>query len=47
VPQPTAGLTVIRMIFTILCYPLVMILAGRAFGLRARNIQNEPLGGER
>lgn len=34
VPQPTVGLTVIRMMFTILAYPLVVILAGRAFGLR-------------
>ena len=33
VPQPTFGLTVIRMIFTILAYPLVVVLAGRAIGL--------------
>ena len=43
VPQPTAGLLVIRMLFTILCYPLVVILAGRAFGLTASN--KEGLGG--
>lgn len=42
VPQPTAGLTVIRMLFTILCYPLVVILAGRAFGLTASS--NEGFG---
>ena len=43
VPQPTAGLLVIRMLFTVLCYPLVVILAGRAFGLTASN--KEGLGG--
>jgi rod shape-determining protein MreD len=34
VPQPSLGLTILRLLFTILCYPLVVILAGRAFGLR-------------
>lgn len=34
VTQPTLGLTLIGMVATILCYPLVVILAGRAFGLR-------------
>ncbi len=34
VTQPAPGLVVLRMVFTILCYPLVVILAGRAFGLR-------------
>ena len=34
VTQPSLGLTVIRLVLTILCYPLVVILAGRAFGLR-------------
>lgn len=34
VVQPALGLTIIRMIFTILSYPLVVILAGRAFGVR-------------
>lgn len=43
VPQPTAGLTVIRMLFTVLCYPLVVILAGRAFGLTVAS--KEGVGG--
>ena len=34
VVQPGPGLTVIRLGATILAYPLVVILAGRAFGLR-------------
>ncbi len=34
VERPAFGLTLIRMIFTILTYPLVVVLAGRAFGLR-------------
>lgn len=34
VTQPGFGLTMLRLIFTILCYPLVVILAGRALGLR-------------
>ena len=44
VPQPTAGLTVMRMLFTILCYPLVMILAGRSFGLTRPTKEREGLG---
>lgn len=44
VPQPTVGLTLMRMLFTILCYPLVMILAGRAFGLTAPSREREGLG---
>lgn len=32
--QPALGLTLIRLIATIIAYPLVVILAGRAFGLR-------------
>lgn len=43
VAQPTAGLTVIQMLATILCYPLVMILAGRAFGLRKHTGERENL----
>ncbi|MEM8804068.1 MAG: rod shape-determining protein MreD [Pseudomonadota bacterium] len=43
VPQPSAGAIVIRMFFTIICYPLVVILAGRAFGLTAS--KQEGLGG--
>jgi len=34
VDQPTLGLTLIRMLATILAYPLVVILGGRAFGLK-------------
>ena len=34
VGQPSLGLTIIRALFTILCYPIVVILAGRAFGIR-------------
>lgn len=34
VTQPSLGLTILRLLFTILCYPLVVVLAGRAFGLR-------------
>ena len=34
VEQPTLGLTLIRLIATIMAYPLIVILAGRAFGLR-------------
>lgn len=34
VAQPGLGLTLIRLIATILAYPLVVILAGRAFGLK-------------
>lgn len=34
VQQPAFGLTVIRMILTILAYPLVVVLAGRALGIR-------------
>lgn len=34
VERPAIGLTLIRMIFTIVTYPLVVILAGRALGLR-------------
>jgi rod shape-determining protein MreD len=34
VTQPGLGLTLIGLVATILAYPLVVILAGRAFGLR-------------
>jgi rod shape-determining protein MreD len=34
VAQPGLGLALVRLIATILAYPLVVILAGRAFGLR-------------
>ncbi len=44
VPQPTFGLTVIRMVFTILGYPLVVILAGRAIGLSKQTGERETMG---
>ena len=34
VDQPSLGLTIMRLVFTIICYPLVVILCGRAFGIR-------------
>jgi len=34
VDQPSLGLTIMRLLFTIMCYPLVVILCGRAFGIR-------------
>ena len=34
VTQPGFGVTMLRLVFTILCYPLVVILAGRAFGIQ-------------
>lgn len=34
VEQPNLGLILIRLIFTIISYPVVVILAGRAFGVR-------------
>lgn len=47
VSQPSLGLTVIRLLVTILCYPLVMILAGRAFGLRKPSGERESMGSGR
>lgn len=47
VPQPSAGLTVIRMVFTMAAYPLVLILAGRAFGLRKSTADRDALGAGR
>ncbi len=47
VPQPAFGLTVIRLIFTILMYPLIIILAGRAFGLSKPSGEREALGARR
>ncbi|MEO1537308.1 MAG: rod shape-determining protein MreD [Pseudomonadota bacterium] len=44
-PQPAFGLTVIGMILTVLAYPLVVILAGRALGLVKTN--EEEILGER
>lgn len=34
VDQPGLGLTLIRLIATILCYPIVVVLAARLFGIR-------------
>ena len=34
VPQPGLGLTLIRLLATVLCYPLVVVLAARAFAIR-------------
>ncbi|NNE88036.1 MAG: rod shape-determining protein MreD [Silicimonas sp.] len=34
VEQPSLGLTLIRLIFTAATYPIVVILAGRAFGVK-------------
>ena len=34
VQQPPLGMTLIRLFFTIICYPLVVVLGGRLFGLR-------------
>ena len=41
VDQPSLGLTIIRLVFTILCYPLVVILAGRTFGLRKQGPRDQ------
>ena len=45
VPQPAFGLTVIRLIFTILAYPLVVLLMGRALGLSKTSGERESIGG--
>ena len=34
VEQPSLGLTLIRLIFTAIAYPVIVILAGRAFGVK-------------
>ena len=47
VPQPAFGLTVIRMLFTILAYPLVLILVGRAIGLGKPKGERDSLGARR
>ncbi|MCG6883166.1 MAG: rod shape-determining protein MreD [Silicimonas sp.] len=47
VPQPAFGLTVIRMLFTIAVYPLVLVLAGRALGLSKPKGESESLGARR
>ncbi len=45
VPQPAFGLTVIRLVFTILAYPFVVVLLGRALGLSKASGERESLGG--
>ncbi len=47
VDQPSIGLTIIRLIFTILCYPLVVILCGRAFGIRKVRAGDQDRFGQR
>ena len=47
VAQPSLGLTLLRLIFTILCYPLVVILAGRAFGIRKVRAGDQDRFGQR
>jgi rod shape-determining protein MreD len=47
VPQPTFGLTVIRMVFTILAYPVVVVLAGRAIGLSKPSSDRDAIGAGR
>ena len=47
VEQPTAMSTLIRLVFTILVYPLVVILAGRAFGLRKPDGLSDSILGRR
>jgi rod shape-determining protein MreD len=34
IDQPNLGLTLIRLIFTAISYPIVVVLAGRAFGVK-------------
>ncbi len=45
VPQPAFGLTVIRLVFSILAYPIVVLLLGRALGLSKASGERESLGG--
>lgn len=44
VPQPAFGLTMIRLIFTILAYPVVVIMAGRLIGLSKQNGERDAIG---
>lgn len=44
VPQPAFGLTMIRLIFTILVYPVVVVLAGRLIGLSKQNGERDAIG---
>lgn len=47
VPQPTFGLTVIGLVFTILAYPVVVVLAGRAIGLSKSSGERDAIGAGR
>ncbi len=47
VPQPTFGLTVMRLVFTVMAYPVVVFLAGRAIGLVKASGSGETLGAGR
>lgn len=44
VPQPTLGFTMIGMIFTVLMYPVVVLLGARAIGLRMPTSDTDHLG---
>ena len=47
ITQPSLGLTILRLMFTIACYPLVVILAGRAFGIRKVRAGDQDRVGQR
>lgn len=47
VEQPTIMSTLIRLVFTVMVYPLVVILAGRAFGLKKPDGLSESILGMR
>lgn len=47
VDQPSIGMTIIRLVFTILCYPLVVILCGKAFGIRKVRAGDQDRFGQR
>lgn len=47
IAQPSFGLTLIRLIFTVLAYPVVVILAGRAFGIRKQRVGEQDRPGQR
>ena len=44
VPQPALGLTLIRMLFTIAVYPLILLLAARPFRLRKAKGERDKFG---
>lgn len=47
VAQASAGIMALHMLYTIMCYPLVVILAGRAFGLKKPSGERESIGSGR